>query len=167
MDSDHPHKDMWRKKVASVLHRNAFCACATYRGTPHNSLAPPLGSIRFKQAQVHSAPSSLVSSQVVSHSWSGGTPSQSRAFPLSALSLGCYSRFQRHAQATMQPSALPISVFPLNGGARRLPSSVPSPSVVPPGRACRLVRNPASREVVLRRSHPNPQPPIGAAATSR
>ena len=31
----------------------------------------------------------------------------------------------------------PISVFPLNGGARRLPSSVPSPSVVPPGRACR------------------------------
>jgi hypothetical protein len=57
----------------------------------------PRGSIRFKQAQVHSTPSSLASSRVVSHSWSDSTPSPSRALPLSASSLGCCWRFPRHA----------------------------------------------------------------------
>jgi hypothetical protein len=41
VDSDHPRQNMWRKKPASVLHRNDCCACATYGGTPHNSLASP------------------------------------------------------------------------------------------------------------------------------
>src|SRR6266511_4208656 len=40
VDSDHPRQNMWRKKLASVLHRNACCPCATYLRTPHNSLAP-------------------------------------------------------------------------------------------------------------------------------
>ena len=43
VDSDHPCQNMWRKKPASVLHRNACYACATYRGTPHDSLVSPLG----------------------------------------------------------------------------------------------------------------------------
>src|SRR6266481_2135184 len=36
MDSDHPHKNMWRKKPAIGLHRNTHHASATYRRTPHN-----------------------------------------------------------------------------------------------------------------------------------
>ena len=43
VDSDHPCQNLWRKKPASVLHRNACYACATYRGTPHDSLVSPLG----------------------------------------------------------------------------------------------------------------------------
>jgi hypothetical protein len=43
----------------------------------------------------------VASLRVVSHSCSGSTPSPSRARPLSALSLGCYSRFQRHAPGMM------------------------------------------------------------------
>jgi hypothetical protein len=101
MDSDHPHKDMWRKKVASVLHRNAFCACATYRGTPHNSLVPPQGSIYFRLEQVRSAPSPSVLSLLVSQLRPGNTLSRLRALPLSALSLGCYLRFPRHEPAMM------------------------------------------------------------------
>src|SRR2546430_14638213 len=38
---------------------------------------------------------------VVLHSCSGSTPSPSRAFPSSALSLGCYSRFRRQAPGIM------------------------------------------------------------------
>ena len=52
------------------------------------SLAPPRGSIRFKQAQVPSAPLSLASLRVVLHSWSGGTPSPSRASPAVRLAIG-------------------------------------------------------------------------------
>jgi succinate dehydrogenase/fumarate reductase cytochrome b subunit len=47
VDSDHPRQNMWRKKPASVLHRNDCCACATYGGTPHNSLASPQGLATF------------------------------------------------------------------------------------------------------------------------
>ena len=46
-------------------------------------------------------PSWLVSFWVASHSCSAGTQSPSRARPLSALSLGCYSRFRRHAPGMM------------------------------------------------------------------
>src|SRR6266404_2728249 len=101
------------------------------------SLVPPQGSIYFRLEQVHSAPSPSVLSLLVSHLRRGNTLSRLRALPMSALSLGCYLRFPRHVPAMMRLSRLPISVFPLNGGARRLPSSAPSPSVVPPGRACR------------------------------
>ena len=48
----------------------------------------------------------------------GRTPSPLRALPLPASPSGCYLRSQRHAPATMRPSASRISVFPRNGGAR-------------------------------------------------
>jgi hypothetical protein len=36
VDSDHPRPNMWRKKLASALHRNTGRACATYWGAPHS-----------------------------------------------------------------------------------------------------------------------------------
>jgi len=59
------------------------------------------GSMHFKLRRVCSAPSSLASLRVVPHSCSGGTPSPSRAVPLSAFSLGCYSLFRLPAPGMM------------------------------------------------------------------
>ena len=43
MDSDHPYKNMWRKKSPTGLHRSRRYARATYLRTPHNSPASTAG----------------------------------------------------------------------------------------------------------------------------
>jgi hypothetical protein len=60
-----------------------------------------MGSIHFILEQARSVPSSWASPRPVSLSWSGSTPSPSRARRSCGLSLDYYLRFRRHTPAMM------------------------------------------------------------------
>jgi hypothetical protein len=130
----------------------------------HFSLVPPQGSIYFRLEQVRSAPSPSALSLLVSHLRPGNTLSRLRALPLSALSFGLL--FALPAARAGYDATLAFAHIGVPSEWWREAFAVVGAVTVGGTAWARMsmVRNPTLRTGV---APVPPQPPMGAAATSR